>query len=549
MVKIIKTLREKNEPGTGALILLISGIAVKVSGMLFKIPLSSILGDEGMGYFSAAYTVYTLFYTVSALGLPQALSILVSGKEESVKGRSENERIYKTALVSMSILGIFLSLGMLIFSKQLAQMAGNVRASVCIFALSPIIATVCISGVRRGWFQGKGNMLPTALSQLIESLGKLIFGLAFAYYAIKKGYSLESVAAFAIIGIVLSEILSLFSLMFFKRGSNVKGGGIKVKKALGMIVSTTFPIMLASLVMSFSNLLDLSMVMRRLESYGMTLSEATAMFGNYSGLVVPIYTLPLSLITPLSYSLMPALSSALSSGDRKTAKSIVSGSIRSSLIIACPCAFGLFALSRPVLSLIFGTSRAGIAWLNLSVLSLTLPFNALSLITSSILQAKGKKGLPVISMAIGCIVKLMTGYYLIGKFGMIGTPVSTLCCYAVIGVINVVFLRYSGEKLSIIKSSVLPTVSSIICSAGGYLAFGLLSMRIADPLACILSIALSAIIYAALIVVLPVFDEDTLNTFPGGKYIRGLLLFVKPLKYSRKIKIRSDMTDNKRKIS
>ena len=293
---------------SGVLILLLSNLIVKIVGVMFKIPLVSIMGDEGMGYFNSAYTVYTLFYTVSSAGLPVALSILISRCESEGRQR-DKARVYHVALVLFAVIGGVFALIMSTCSGVLSKAIGNTGAEPSILAISPVMLFVCITSAVRGYFQGHQNMIPTAVSQLVEALGKLAFGICFALFAVKKGCSYPLVAAYSILGITVSEVISMLCILLFPKRmkwSVSDKSEFKSRRSIaGDIVKIAFPITMSSAVVSLSGLLDLSLVMNRLTDIGYTEAEANALFGNYTGLVQPLFNLPTSLITPIALGIVP----------------------------------------------------------------------------------------------------------------------------------------------------------------------------------------------------------------------------------------------------
>jgi len=181
---------------SGVLVLTIANLLIKVIGLLFKIPITNIIGDEGMGYFNAAYTIYTWFYMISTAGLPVAVSVMIS-KGRTSGNFKEVKKIYKITMLLFVAIGLVGMLLMIFLSKSFADVMGSRSIYLSIIAIAPTLFFICISSAVRGYFQGYQNMFPTAVSQIIEALGKLILGILFANYAISKGYDLPMVAAYA----------------------------------------------------------------------------------------------------------------------------------------------------------------------------------------------------------------------------------------------------------------------------------------------------------------------------------------------------------------
>ena len=206
---------------SGVAVLAISTFIVKIIGLFYKIPMMAYLGAEGMGYFNSAYEIYSLFFVVATTGIPIAISILVS--ENKMQNKLENiKKIFRISLITLGILGLIGAVLMGVFHKQLALLINNDAASLSILAISPTILLVCISSAIRGYFQGNQIMMPTAVSQVIEALGKLLLGLGFAIIALNKGYTMPEVAAFAVLGLTLGVLISLLYLLIYKIMSKLK---------------------------------------------------------------------------------------------------------------------------------------------------------------------------------------------------------------------------------------------------------------------------------------------------------------------------------------
>lgn len=187
---------------SGVIILTVSNLLVKMAGLLFKIPMNYIVGDTGMGYYNSAYSIYTLFYMLSTSGLPVALSVMVSEKR-AVGETASAKLVYRIALGLFFAVGTVVCCVMIFASEPLAELIRSEKSSLSIAVAAPTMFFICVSSAVRGYFQGCGNMLPTAVSQLIEAVGKLVIGIAAASYAIRMGYEIHIVAAYAVSGLTL----------------------------------------------------------------------------------------------------------------------------------------------------------------------------------------------------------------------------------------------------------------------------------------------------------------------------------------------------------
>ena len=190
----------------GTLILSLASILVKVIGALFTIPLSNLYGADGTAIFTKAYNVYATMYTVSSVGLPVAVAKIVA--ESNALGRNKEVRqIGKVALVTFLVAGALLS-GSMIFGIDIIVEFFGERCRYATLVVAPTVFLTCIVSAFRGYYQGHGNMFPTAISQVIEAMGKLLFGLGLATVLMAKGYALEIVVAGAIGGVTIGTLIS-----------------------------------------------------------------------------------------------------------------------------------------------------------------------------------------------------------------------------------------------------------------------------------------------------------------------------------------------------
>lgn len=506
--------QKKKSIVTGVMLLSVSGIIVKIMGLLYKIPLANLLGNEGMGYFTGAYTIYLLFYTIATAGLPIALSILVA-RARVTGGATLVARIDKITSAIFAVVGLT-SFAVLGFgSAFFANAVGNPKSVYAVAAISPSILFVCIMGAVRGYFQGHKIMLPTAVSQITEAAGKLLIGVFLANYALKRGYPSEKVAAFAILGITIGSAFSMVLLLLMKfrycrrenktalllRKENGEFALPSVRTLTGEIIRIAIPVTLSSAVVSLSGVIDLATVMHRLSDIGYTTEIANALYGNYSALAVALVNMPIVLIVPISTGLIPYVSEARANNDRARIIKTMDNALNTTTLIAMPAAFGLAVLSKPVLLVLFEDSAALSAAPLLSLLAPSLVFIALANVTGSLLQAVDGVGVPVLSMTVGSAVKIAVSYFAIGKWGIYGTPMGTFACYASICIINFAFLASkTNHAPGFFRVFVKPFAASVMCALSAAYVYRLAVCRIGNMMSVFLSIFAAGCVYAALIV-------------------------------------------------
>ena len=509
----------------GVMALSAAGVLVKVAGLLFRVPLTKMIGSSGMGYFNSAYTIWSFFYLISTAGLPVALSILVS-KARATNDIQKCRKLLTVALRIFSALGFALSLIMLLFAGTLSKLISNPGAKYSIAAIAPSVLLTCVISAYRGYFQGFQNMVPTALSQLAEALGKLGFGLLFAHAALVSGADAGKAAAAAISGVTLSSALALLLLIICKALFKEDKGGEKCvcvssKRLAGRLIKISLPISASFAVTSLSGLLDLAIVMRRLQSVGYTAGLSNAIYGGYTAMSVPLFNLPSVLITPIACSAVPFIAKAAASGDLDGVKKSADGCFKYAMIISAPAGIGLSVFSERILSLMFGkTAAAGEAGM-LALLSLSLPFAAITNVTAAIMQACGRTKLPIISMSAGSAAKLISAWLLIGRYGMSGTPLSTLICYLTITALNLLLLR----SVLKIKTDLFKTGLPALILAGLSVAAALILLNmmtgIPESAGTLAAVAFAAVIYLVLLLGTRVISPAELEGFPViGKIIK-----------------------------
>ncbi len=439
---------------SGVLVLSLSTFIVKIIGLAYKIPMISLLGAEGMGYFNSAYEIYALLCVISTAGLPVALSILISADAESGRVRRIG-RIYRTAMTVFAAIGGVGSLFMMLFARRLSELIENPDALGCIFAIAPALLFVCIASAVRGYFQGLCRMTPTAVSQLIEALGKLILGVSFADIAIDRGYGIPAASAFAVAGLSIGTLLSAVYLLILKAVDCGRSSALILKdydeseNKKGGIVGTLFkiavPITLSSAVLGVTRVIDMALIMRRLQDIGYTSVGANSIYGSYTTLAVPVFGLIPSLITPISLALVPRLSSAIERGSAEAQSEVAGSSMRITVLFAMPASMGIAVYAKRILELLFSKQTEAIetAAPLLSLLGISILFSCLITTSNAILQSYRQTSKPIISMAFGALVKVVSAYILIGipSVGVYGAPISTLLCNITVTAIDIYYIN------------------------------------------------------------------------------------------------------------
>jgi len=503
---------------SGVVVLSLSAVIVKIIGLVYKIPMLKLLGSEGMGYFNSAYEIYTLFCIIATTGLPVAMSVMIS----SEKGGAE--RIFRVAMRLFLLLGVVGSAVMIGFARPFSEFLGSDKTVFCIFAIAPTVFLICLSSAYRGFFQGHGRMVPTAVSQVIEALGKLLLGLLFAFIALRSGYSVDVVAAFAVLGLTLGTAVSVLYLMLSKRSSGEKAtcslGEEDDRGIAWRLMRTAIPVTLSAAVISLTKVIDMTMILRRLQDLGYESEVAFSAYGNYTTLALPLFSLAPALIASVAMPLIPSLSRAVAMNDAEGQGRVVSDALKLTSIVSMPIAVGLSLFAKPILELVFSGESEAIseAYPLLVVLGLSVTSACLITVSNAILQAYSKAYIPIISMAVGSLVKIVLAYFLIGnsEIGILGAPISTFFCDLIINAVNFYCIsRVMPRTPSVSTVFLMPFTASAVAVILARVAYNALVIKFGESalltLACV---AIAAILYLPLIFIFKVVKKEEISDMP-----------------------------------
>lgn len=512
----------------GALILMIANILVKFIGAVFKIPLNYLLGDDGMGYFGTAYTVYNWLFIVATAGMPVAISKMVA-ESRALGNEREAKRIFSVSYKLLSVIGILGFLFLFFFADGCASLMASPNASLGIRALAPAILFVSIMSVYRGYFQGHQNMLPTAISEVCEALGKLVIGYGAALYFITFG--IEKAAAGAVFGVSAGAMLGTLSLAIIhisKKKSPLHAGDdtLPVRRdrvILKSLVKIAVPITIGASVFSLTSIIDAAMIMRRLqESAGFSYEMANTLWGAYTGKSITMFNLVPTLITAISISIVPTIASAFALKDKKRVQDSTESSLKITILLTLPCAVGMALLAGPILSLVF---RSTTAQSTLSVLGYAIVFVSLVSLTNAILQATGHTMLPVIHMFVGGVVKIAVNYFLVGNpnINIVGAPIGTNLCYIVILAMNLVSLkRIIGIKYNFVTLVLKPLISVLSMAVVLLSLYGCIEFM-GNILSTGITIVASGLVYFAVLLLVGGISENDIKMLPKSDKILGVM--------------------------
>lgn len=548
---------------TGAAILSLSTIVVKIIGMLYKLPLNGIIDSQGFAYFNKAYAIYTVLLVISTTGLPVAMSRMVSEAQAQGNGR-QMRRIFRTALVAYLAIGGLGTAAMMLFPKFLAtDVMAMPNAWYSIFALGPAVLCICIASACRGFFQGQGDMTPTAVSQIIEALGKLILGLGFAWLVQRATGDVALSSGASIAGISIGAACSaLYVFVRYRRNrKNVAALGgepLSYGRTVAKLLAIAVPITLGAAGLQVINFIDEIMVTRRLlQAADATAADAATWMGqmltlaqnkmeagtiwkdviqtaveDQSGvyaLCQTIFNFPTAFFPCITAAIIPAITSHLTRNDAKNVRMVQDSSLRLMGLIAWPCMVGLLVLSEPIMTLLgrYGDSRNQMAGMLLMLLAPTVLINGVTTVTTAIMQAHNRPWLPMVNMLIGGVVKVVVNYILVGNpdIGILGAPIGTFACFMVYMVLNLFTMRrVLTEPPKLIPALWRSGLAALVMGAVTLAAYRLLSAVVGSVLICCFgAIVAAVVVYLLLVIVLKAITYDDCLLLPKGEKIAKIL--------------------------
>ena len=517
----------------GTAILALATAIVKVIGALYKIPLNAIIGEQGFSYFNTAYEIYNVLLMISTAGLPVAMSRMIS-QASSLGHYNQVRRVYSVARTIFLALGISGSFLMTVFCRELAAFQEQPDAWAAIGCLGPCVLLICIMSTFRGFFQGQSNMLPTSISQVLEAITKLIVGIIAAVGLLKFTGSIPLAAGGAILGVTASCLLSAVYLFgcFRKRFKELpitdEGVSSFGQTAKGLMI-IAIPITVGSAGLQILTMLETKLYMGQLLGLGYAQGQADTMKGIYN-MTQTIFNMPCAFITPITISIIPAITAQLTLCNDKGAKETEESAARITGLISMPCAFGLAVLAEPVTALLGGYTgeKLALAAKLMTVLGFAIMFNAVVLVTTAIMQAHGRAGRPVLNMFLGGLLKLAAVYILTGNpyIHILGTPIGTLLCYMCICALNIFSIRrLLAEPPALVKNLARPFLAAFIMGILTWLSwYGLKHIGINSRLIlCAAPIAVGVVVYCFTAVRLQVITREDCLLLPKGEKIAKLL--------------------------
>ena len=518
----------------GISILGIAGIICKVIGLLFSIPLNMISEGEIQGgdvadIFFMVYPTYTLLLTISSAGLPVAVSRMVAGFLARRDGRNAKQTFFIALKVLLAVGGFF-SLLMILLNRMLVSGVGVSETSLGFHAIAPCVLIVCVLSAFRGFFQGQQNMVPTAVSQLIEQVGKVIISLPLAYIGVHVYHNVEYAAAGALLGITLAEILAMGYMIVRYCIKRKEFNSLPQDPAehpwqdshlLRRLVIISVPITVSACIIPLSGFIDSIMMVKRMEVAGLSAEAAKQAFGTFEGAVIRLINIPTALALAISMSMVPGISARFAVSDMDGLRRESNTGMRFAFLVGFPCSVGMSILSGNIVAFFYAD-----AWTRarVTLASELLTFSAMTVVlftvvqaTSSILQGLRKQKIPMYAMMAGVAVKILLNYLLIGTPGIDihGGPYASIACYSIVMVINMIYVcKYAEMKFNWLDWGLRPGLASAVMGVAVYLLKRLLP---GGRIATILCVAAGMIVFAAAAYLLGAVTRDDIRALTRRK--------------------------------
>ena len=520
----------------GVVTIMFSQILIKVLGLIYTLYLTNRdgFGDAGNAIYASGYQIYALLLTVSSIGVPNAISKLVSERLAVGDNKGAN-RIFKVALVTFGTLGAIGSMLLFFGAHVIAYSWTQIPESeLTLVALAPAIFFVSISSVFRGYFNGRRTLKITARAQTLEQIFKTIFTIGIVeVVAYATSTSTEMMAAGANVATTLATFSSFaYLFMYYRLKRKEIGNEIQsstnykyenVKTIVKNILMVSIPLTLSSIMTSFNKNIDSFTVKRILSGY-MPADIATKLYGQLSGKVDTVTNLPLAINIAFATALVPAISAAKAKNDRESATKRTSFSLLTSMLIGLPCVVGMIVFAQPILNLLYPNANQGA--LLLQLISVSVIFSILDQTINGALQGFGKVMVPAIALGIGCVVKLVLNIILlkIPFFNVYGAAIGSIACHAVaFAIVFNVLKKYVKLELPFNKFVIKPAIATTIMAVCSYTLYLLLDRIISGRLATIIAMLFAVIIYLSAVVALKIYNKEDIYMLPKGDKIYKFL--------------------------
>ncbi len=545
-------MKEKKNTGKNFLvqgtILAAASIIAKIIGLVYRIPLQNTLGNEGVSYYSTSNEIYAILLMISCFNLPLAVSKLVS--ERIHRGEYRNaHKVFLCAVRFALVVGGGLALITYIFAGVITKYLMSFElASYALRVLAPAIFISAVIGTFRGYFQGYSNMVPTAVSQVIEQIINAVVTLVCADIMYSYGMTLAAKegndslgpawgAAGGTFGTVVSITVALLFMMFIYTAQrktlrrNLRRDQSSRLEPTQLIyrqlVLTILPVILSTVIYNISNVADQGIFNKVLNSQGYTEAQYGSIWGIYSGQFRVLMNVPLALASCMAPAIVPSLTAAMAKNSRSEARAKIRLSIRFTMLLTIPCAVGMAALAKPIITMLFSQETG--APLSAGILqagALMIVLYALSTLTTGILQGLGQLRQPLVNCSIALAVHFVVLYFLLtaANLNIYAVVYANILFALLVCIMNAVcirrFIHYRQEWY---RTFAVPAIASVIMGAAAYLVYSVFHLFAGNTISTILAILMGAAVYVVSLVSFRGITIEEIATFPKGHLIIRLL--------------------------
>lgn len=527
------------------MILAVAGIITRIIGIVYRIPVANILGTEGQGFYATAFSIYNIALLLTSYSLPLAVSKLISARVS--KGERKNAmRIFKGALWFAFIVGSAVACIVFFFSDFIAKTIMSMAPSAyALRVLAPGLLIVAVMGVLRGFFQGMGTMMPTAISQILEQIVNAVVSIIGASYLLEMGKKAaeksnnDSVAyAYGAAGGTLGTVCgALFGLLFLLFVMKIYSPTIKkqlkrdhskkresYREIYMILLMTIAPVILSTAIYNISETIDIGMFGSIMAAQGHSLKERSDLLGRFSSHYNVLINIPLAVANALGASLIPSLTAAVAVGNKKQIHSKIAMAIRFSMMIAIPSFVGFLVLANPILALLFN-GNIDISANMLRLGAITVVFYCMSTVTNAILQGLNKMTIPVkhgaISLGIHLVGLLIM--LVIFKMGIYAVVASNIIFSLSMCILNARSLKHdAGYRQEVKNTFLIPSIASIVMGGAAFVIYFLCNLVISQNVAVIIALIVAVLIYAVSLLKLGGLSSEEILALPKGSTLLSL---------------------------
>lgn len=519
-----------------------AGIITKIIGLAYRIPLVNILGDEGQGFYGFAFEIYAIALLLTSYSLPLAVSKLVSARV--TKGERRNAfKVFKAAMIFATVVGTLISTIIYFGADFIAETIMTAPlSSYALKVLAPGLLVVAVLGVIRGYFQGMGTMMPTAISQIIEQLVNAVVSIIGASYLFKMGVKAAKNngnpllgpaygAAGGTLGTVIGAAAALFFVLFvlyaymrvIKRQLRMDHTRKReeYQEIFPILMLTIAPVIMSTVIYNVSQVLDQMLFTKIMSVQGHAVADYMSQLGMFTGKYNTLKSVPLVVANAFGASVIPSLTAAITEGNRPLIHRRIHMATRFSMIVAMPSFVGFLVLAEPILNLLYSGDNK-MAAMMLRIGAVTVVFSCLSTVMNAILQGLNKMSAPVKNAAVSLAVHLVLTFLMLVmlKWNIYAIILGDVIFSIIMCVLNARSIRdaisYIQEKK---MTFLIPGIAAAIMGAAGFLVHLILDLFIGGRIATILALLAAMVVYGAALLMLGGLTEDEILTLPKGKLI------------------------------